>query len=164
MRRTKNLPDLETLCASIRYDANTGHFYKIGSDDRCENNSGAGYFGLSIAGRQYLAHRIAWKLIYGTDPRGEVDHINGNRIDNSARNLRIVSSSQNNQNRRMSRRNSSGVKGVCWEASRKRWRATVGGNNGELIFCKRFKKLDDAKHAVEVAREQFCGVFANHGI
>ncbi len=47
----------------------------------------AGYISVSINKRRYLAHRIIWKLLHNTEPQ-IVDHIDGNRTNNSMSNLR----------------------------------------------------------------------------
>lgn len=52
-----------------------------------------------------------------------VDHIDGNQTNNHVSNLRWVNKSQNIQNTKMSKINSSGVKGVCFDKSRNTWKA-----------------------------------------
>ncbi|MGL9722094.1 HNH endonuclease signature motif containing protein [Symbiopectobacterium sp.] len=46
------------------------------------------------------AHRLAWIYVYGVEPDGEIDHINGIRSDNRICNFRIVDDKQNARNRR----------------------------------------------------------------
>jgi hypothetical protein len=61
------------------------------------------------------------------DPR-EVDHRDGDPLNNRRSNLRVVTSAQNAQNLAATLR-SSRYRGVDWHKPRKRWRAraTVGG-------------------------------------
>lgn len=55
-----------------------------------------GYLVVSIRGRQYLVHRLVAETFIGPIPEGhEIDHINRDRSDNSADNLRIVSHREN---------------------------------------------------------------------
>lgn len=54
----------------------------------------------------------------------EVDHINGDGLDNRRENLRIVTHSQNMMNRGKYRNNTSGFKGVFFHADGK-WRAQI---------------------------------------
>lgn len=58
-----------------------------------------GYRRLKIQDGSYMAHRIAWKLMTGSDPAAEVDHIDGERSNNVWANLRAASKSQNMRNR-----------------------------------------------------------------
>ena len=55
----------------------------------------------------------------------EADHINGNKLDNRKSNLRIVSHSQNNQNRSINCDNTSGYRGVSWSSEKQEWRAAI---------------------------------------
>ena len=54
-----------------------------------------GYITIKFQGECFMAHRIAWKLAYGTDPRGHIDHVDCNRQNNSIANLQDVSPSTN---------------------------------------------------------------------
>lgn len=84
-------------------------------------------------------------------PKGkEVDHIDHNTLNNTLENLRIVTSGENKQNKRGARSDSSsGVRGVIWSGSLKKWivRITV---NGERKF---FGSYDDVKTAEVVSVE-----------
>ena len=60
----------------------------------------AGYLSVSIEKSRFLAHRIAWKWLHGTEPL-IVDHIDGNKTNNSAMNLREASESLSIFNKRL---------------------------------------------------------------
>lgn len=64
----------------------------------------------------------------------EVDHINGNGLDNRRANLRSATHQQNLQNQRISSINKVGFKGVSWHKRASKWRAriTVGGRESNL--------------------------------
>lgn len=49
----------------------------------------------------------------------QIDHINGNGLDNRRMNLRIVTASQNNHNSRIRKDNTSGYKGIYWDKKKK---------------------------------------------
>ena len=55
---------------------------------------------VNIRGKGYFVHRLIWKLVYGRDPFGQIDHINRDPLDNRLRNLRIVTPSENSRNTR----------------------------------------------------------------
>ena len=58
-----------------------------------------GYRLVEIDGVSHLVHRLIWLFVHGEFPSDILDHINGVRTDNRIVNLRIVSHSENNQNR-----------------------------------------------------------------
>lgn len=84
--------------------------------------------------RLYKAHRLAWLYVYGEWPKGEIDHIDGNRSNNSIANLRVATSAQNNANRRKRGGCSSRCKGVSWRKDLKKWsaRIKIAGRNTRL--------------------------------
>ena len=73
----------------------------------------------------------------------EVDHINRNGLDNRRSNLRPCTRADNQANRTMDKRNTSGYKGVSWSKSYGKWQAqtSVGGKHIHLGF------RDDPKDA-----------------
>lgn len=68
-----------------------------------------------------------------TDARDglEVDHINGDGLDNRRSNLRVCTKAQNQQNARIRRDNTSGYKGVIWYKRYAKWSAHIR-SNGKL--------------------------------
>ena len=56
----------------------------------------------------------------------EIDHKDGNGLNNQRTNLRAATRSQNNANQRLSRRNRSGHKGVYWSRAARKWAAQLG--------------------------------------
>lgn len=91
-----------------------------------------GYFRISHSGKSTGAHRIAWFLFYGFWPDRDIDHINGDKEDNSKANLRLVSPEQNSKNMKISKRNTSGRVGVYWNKRKKKWSAAASKNKKEI--------------------------------
>lgn len=78
-----------------------------------------------LGGRKFYAmHNIIMKPEEGFI----VDHINRDRLDNRRENLRIVSFSENCQNRSMNSDNTSGIRGVHWNKAKKIWKAHIYKN------------------------------------
>lgn len=74
--------------------------------DRAGTINSHGYVVITISGTKHKAHRLAWRMFHGTEPDGQIDHINGNRADNRIENLRVVTHEVNVHNRRSANRNS----------------------------------------------------------
>jgi hypothetical protein len=92
-----------------------------------------------VKARSVYAKRIDWssgkprtiylhRFLMEAPDAMEVDHRDGNGLNNSRINLRVATPHQNTLNRRLSRRNTSGFKGVRWVEHCQRWRATIGLN------------------------------------
>lgn len=122
---------------------------------------GYGYLHGRIFDRPYKAHRIIWLLHTGDWPAMHLDHINGNRADNSIANLRAVTRTENMMNTRIRSDNTSGVVGVCWDGSRGKWLATICVAR-KYRHLGRFDDLDEAI-AVRKAAEIEMGFHPNHG-
>jgi hypothetical protein len=55
-----------------------------------------GYIRINCNGRYKSLHRLVWEAFYGEIPEGKlIDHIDGNRANNSLDNLRLVTQSEN---------------------------------------------------------------------
>lgn len=65
------------------------------------------------------------RLIMNAPKGKQVDHINGDTLDNRKSNLRVVTRSLNQHNRKISCRNQSGATGVYWHKQRSKWHAQV---------------------------------------
>jgi hypothetical protein len=104
MERHDSMSELDStrLRELLRYNARTGAFvrrHSRGSRPAGGINAG-GYHQISVDGRLYYGHRLAWLYAYGEWPDGCVDHVNGDRSDNRLLNLRVGTRGQNLQNMR----------------------------------------------------------------
>lgn len=103
----------------------------------------------------YLHH-----FVIGAVPKGaQVDHINGDTLDNRLCNLRIATSTQNNANSTRRKDNTSGFKGVYFHKQRKKWCARVHVNH-KTISLGMFLDVQDAARAYDVAAKKHFGEFA----
>lgn len=83
-------------------------------------------------------------------PKGkEIDHIDGNGLNNRRSNLRIVSKSQNQLNAGLRIDNSSGFKGVSWDKRHKMWYA-YARLSGKQVNLGRYTKITEAVTAYEI--------------
>lgn len=114
----------------------------------------SGHICVSIGDSRYLAHRLIWMLSTGEDPgKYQIDHINGDRVDNRIENLRKVTHQQNGMNRSKPQRNSrSGVIGVYWRKSSNNWEASIH-HNGKSIFLG-LHETKEAALAARITKEQ----------
>lgn len=95
-----------------------------------------------------LMHR----LIMGEPPE-QVDHEDGNRLNNRRDNLRVVSSSGNQQNSRPSFVAGSGYRNVYWRSKRRKYQVVLKVN-GKGVHVGMFTDLDDAVAAARQARRE----------
>lgn len=91
-----------------------------------------------------LMHRIITMPSEGL----EVDHRDWNKLNNQRHNLRVVTHATNERNKPISRRNTSGYKGVCWDKRRRKWVAKTK-HDGHHVNLGRFEKIEDAVTAYE---------------
>lgn len=89
----------------------------------------------------------------------QVDHINGNRLDNRRCNLRIATGSQNRSNIGPTRFSKTGVKGVCFRVERGSYEAKIGLGR-KRIHLGTFKTLEEASMAYNKAAMELHGEFA----
>ncbi len=89
-----------------------------------------GYWSICIDRQIYKSHRLAWFYVYGVWPRGQLDHIDRNKSNNSISNLRDVSQEINQRNRISARKDSkTGLLGVSiWSDGRKGFKAQISIN------------------------------------
>ncbi len=114
----------------FHYDPEVGVFTHLATCRRAIAGAAAGeithngYVRLSIDGKRYRAHHIAWLLAHGELPPPPVDHINGDPADNRLVNLRLATPAQNKQNmRRATAASTTGYLGVSRQ--RRRFRAAI---------------------------------------
>lgn len=120
-----------------------------------------GYVSLRVKGKNYTAHRLAFFLVNGFLPP-EVDHIDGNKTNNSATNLRASTKSENQHNSKIRKDNSTGVKGVHWDSRDRKWVSSIKKDKVRHDLG-RYESIFDAACAVISMRNRLHGDFGNRG-
>jgi hypothetical protein len=160
----------ERLKEVLDYNPETGDFVwcelprrgvKSGSIAGSKHHNGWGnvYLRIRVDSKLYLAHRLAFLYMTGEMPDDgkEVDHIDGNGLNNSWENLRLVTRTGNSRNTKLQSNNKSGYSGVIWHKAREKWRVKIGG-----IDYGYFYSIDDATLMAAVTYERL-GYHRNHG-
>lgn len=137
----------------------------VGTRGRAGKRAGslhpAGYRYIKINGQKYKEHRLAYLYMTGYLPTEEIDHINGNRSDNTWANLRAVSKQCNARNRKLRSNNTSGINGVSWSTHNSRWKVQIQVN-GKRKHLGYYEKLEDAISCRKEANG-LNGYHVNHG-
>jgi len=143
---------IEELRATFAYHED-GYLIRKKNGKPCGQhaNTSDGYADVWVNGRTLLAHRIIYAIAHGAMPAGQIDHINGNRMDNRIENLRDVSASENSHNSKRPKNNTSGFPGVSWNIQRQKWMAYICVNN-RRIHLGLFDDIDDAVQARKMAK------------
>ena len=147
------------------YDPSTGVItWKISSGKRAKRGKKAGginnkgYVYIRYDKQPYLGHRLAWFLFYKEWPEMEIDHINGDRTDNRIENLRVVTRSQNQHNRKGSNLTSQ-YKGVYWKKSNKCWVSQIS-YGGAKFYLGKFNDEKEAAVAYDKKATELFGEYA----
>lgn len=125
------------LQSQLHYNTETGIFTWIKSKKGIFANTIAGtkrkngYIIICINQKDYRAHRLAWLYMHGYIPE-YIDHINGVKDDNCLSNLRPATKQQNAYNSKVKSTNTSGVKGVCYNKEKNKWKAYIKANSKQI--------------------------------
>ena len=154
---------LHPLCTLLRdifsYDQDSGNLVrKITTSSRAKVGKVAGYkdrhghLRVRFNGSEHSVHRLVWLHVTGNMPKGDIDHINGNRSDNRFANLRDVPHRMNMENRKAAAaHNISGVLGVTKRGESYMARIKI---NGKQVILGSFPSANEAHANYLIAKRQ----------
>lgn len=127
----------EYLLDLFRYDKKRGiliwkNHWHLAAITRLRNKEAGsynkGYRRVKIKNQLYSIHRLIYFLETSRwlKENIQIDHLNGNKSDNTFKNLRPVNNRENQQNRKSHRKGK--LVGTCWDKSRQRWAAQININ------------------------------------
>lgn len=153
---------VERLRELLDYSPETGEFrWRVSPSNSVSSGSVAGapdrkgYWYIQIAGARYLAHRLVWLYVNAVWPKEQIDHVNCTRADNRITNLREATPTENGENIRHAKTNSStGLLGVSWYKRTGKFTAKIKVN-GKQLHLGYFYSAEDAYAAYLVAKRKY---------
>ena len=154
------------LSELLTYNPETGVFKwnvsptkVVKAGDRAGSVNCEGYVTIGIKRTYYQAHQLAWLYMTGTFI-SEIDHIDGDRTNNTWSNLREVVGNSNRWNRKLNENSTTKVKGVYWNESNKGYTGSVSKNKQR--YSRTFKTLEEAEAWVYNKRIELHSEYARH--
>lgn len=153
--------ELRELKKRLHYNPDTGIFIWIKPSKHhselldkeagtIQTSRGKSYRTIGIDGKVYLAHRLAWLFFYGWMPK-QIDHKNGNSLDNPILNLREANNYQNTQNHTRTTKKNGLPTGVTMLGDKYRSRITA---YKKVYYLGVFKTSKEASEAYLSARDE----------
>lgn len=134
-----------------------GRNAKAGNVVGCVNSRG--YLLVWVMSKSFRVHRIIWLMSTGEMPKDQIDHINGNPLDNRLVNLREATHAENQKNRGKQHNNKIGYKGVSSKGSSKNPYLAKITLNGKQIYIGYFPTPELAHQAYCVKTKELNGEF-----
>lgn len=144
----------ELLRNIVRYDPLTGFFYRLRTRAMIISDTSDPYIRISINGKRYQAHRLAWLYMTGEWPPHEIDHKDRSKHNNVWTNLRCATTKQNQENITKRANTSSGVTGVSWSVGAQKWVVSLM-NFGKRIYLGNYISLEEAIEARRDAERRY---------
>lgn len=122
--------------------------------DRCWSINKNGYARATKDGVNIFMHRL---VIEESDKNIYTDHINGNRLDNRRKNLRLVTPTQSLMNTCVRLKSTTGIKGVSFDKRMQKYEAYI--HKGKKISLGFYKDIDKARIIRENAERELYGEY-----
>ena len=120
-----------------------------------------GYIQLCINHKKYKEHRLIYMMHHGYVPK-IIDHIDGNPANNKIENLREATYNQNQYNRKICLKNTSGFKNVMWDKNLNKWYVQIKFNGIKKYFGA-YNDIDYAVFVADAMRHKYHKEFKNNG-
>ena len=152
----------ERLRQVLHYDPETGIFtWRVSTSHRVKVGAAAGCLHkcdgriyISIDGRKYMAHRLAWFYVHGAWPPAGIDHRDGVASHNWIDNLRPATQAENMQNLHAAHRDSgTGFLGV---------RKSSDGKYIARLLCRGARFEGKRRDTPEEAHADYLAIKAQH--
>ncbi len=152
----------ETALEVFEYNNETGIFIRKIDKKEQKSVDASGYIRISIYGKRYLAHRIAFLINHSILPDA-IDHIDKNKSNNSIYNLRDGSGSENHKNMKKRLDNTTGYTGIYMDR-RNKYRKYVAEimHENKKEYLGAFATGEEA-YVAKRKREKELGFLSTHG-
>lgn len=162
----------ERILEIFTYDKDEGTLYwKNPTGNRAKKGMLAGnkcrfhgndYIQLRVEGNNFLLHRLIWFIEYGKFPKFQIDHIDGNGMNNKIGNLRDVTTQEQCKNLSRRETNTSGVTGVTWNKNLRAWVAQISVDKKAIYLGQFNDPAFEAAVKLRKEAERKYGFHENH--
>lgn len=115
-------------------------------------NKETGYYQFRYKSTTYMCHRVVYAIVKGVCPENcQIDHLDGNKLNNVIHNLRVVTDSVSNKNRKFT--NNTGIPFTHWSDKLQRFQVqfTIKGKRVCKTFpVSQYSTWNDAKEAARL--------------
>lgn len=146
----------QQLRSLLNYDPESGTFRWHDGRVAGSPRDARGYIRIGVGPKRFYAQRLAFIYMTGACP-AYIDHIDGDKANNGWANLRAATKAQNGMNRGANKNNTSGFKGVYYQANGYIAEVHV---DGKKHYLGRFHTAAEAGVAAANARRVLHGEFA----
>jgi len=117
------------------------------------------YWVVKFKYQTFKLHRLIWAwhgYSVPNDNNHEIDHINGDSLDNCIENLRVGTNKQNQENRKVCVNSKTGVRGVTFHpnAKVKKYKAIIN-HHKKCIYLGGYATLEEAANARKQAERKY---------
>lgn len=119
------------------------------------------YYRVKLNKQEYYLHRLIYLYHHGYLPEC-IDHIDRDTTNNKIENLREATKAENCRNQKISKNNTTGVKGVSWFKRDNKWHAKIKVNKKD-IHLGYYTNIEDAIKKIKEAREFYHKEFSYQG-